>query len=389
MQIHDLSTPALLIDVRRLESNISQMQSKADIQGVSLRPHTKTHKSVAIAHKQVAAGAKGLTIAKVGEAEVFAKAGFNDLRIAYPVIGTEKHARILRLMQEGVRISFCVDTTEGAQSASDFYAAHGAQAEVLIEVDVNYGRTGIPWNRLDSLDFVRLVNKLPGLRLSGILCHAGQSYHGPEHEAEPLDAALARVAREERGMMLSFATRMGEAGLVTPDALEISIGSTPSVKHFQQQQRQGFRITEIRPGNYVFNDGTQVSLGTVRTTDCALTVLTTVVSRQRSRRGKDKLFLDAGKKILTSDMRFGAGGYGQLLYNPEKMLPQPHTRITSLSEEHAWVQVAGGATLNVGDRVRLLPNHACVVVHTQPQLFAVEGDEVVAVWKTDARDGGH
>lgn len=389
MHINELSTPALLVHKNRLEANIARMQAKADLEGVALRPHTKTHKSVNLARLQCQAGAKGLTVAKVGEAEVFAKAGFKDLRLAYPIVGQEKHARILRLLQSGIHVSFCVDTPEGARSASDFYASHHTQVDVLIEVDVNYGRTGVPWNRREALDFVRLVKALPGLRLKGILCHAGQSYHGPEHEAEPLDEALARVAREERGMMLSIAHRMAEAGLVTPEDFEISIGSTPSVKHFVQQERSGFRITEIRPGNYVFNDGTQVALGVVPTTDCALTVLTTVVSRQRSLRGKDKLFLDAGKKILTSDQRFGAAGYGQILYNLHKMLPQPHTRITSLSEEHAWVQVAGGATLDVGDRVQILPNHACVVVHTQPYLYVVDGEEVIATWQTDARDGGH
>jgi len=290
MHINDLSTPALLVHKNRLEANIARMQAKADFEGVALRPHTKTHKSVDLAHLQSQTGAKGLTVAKVGEAEVFAKAGFKDLRLAYPIVGQEKHARILRLLQLGTHVSFCVDTPEGARSASDFYASHQTQVDVLIEVDVNYGRTGIPWNRREALDFVRLVKTLPGLRLRGILCHAGQSYHGPEHEAEPLDEALARVAREERGMMLSFAHRMAEAGLATPEDFEISIGSTPSVKHFVQQERSGFRITEIRPGNYVFNDGTQVALGVVPTADCALTVLTTVVSRQRSLRGKDKLF---------------------------------------------------------------------------------------------------
>lgn len=387
MTIHDLPTPCLLIENHRMITNLTRMQALADAHQTQLRPHVKTHKSMQLAQKQLDFGAAGLTVAKVGEAETFAALGVRDIRLAYPIVGAEKHARLLRLMEQGVRVSFGVDTPEGARAAADFYAGNGYEAEVLVEVDVNYGRTGVPWNRASSIDFVGFVRGLKGLRLAGIFCHAGQSYHGPEHEAETLEDALARVAREERGMMLSFAARLQEAGWANPESFEISIGSTPSVKHYQAQTRGGFRITEIRPGNYIFHDGTQVGLGVCDWSDCALTVLTTVVSRQRTRSGKEKLYLDAGKKALTSDLRFGATGYGTLLYNPIRMVPHPHARITSLSEEHAWVEVSGGSTMEVGNRVRVVPNHACVSVHTQPEAWLVDGDQVLARIKIQARDG--
>lgn len=385
LSLHDLQTPAILIDAPRLAANIKRMQARADQNGVALRPHTKTHKSVRIAQMQQQAGAQGFTVAKTGEAETLVAAGFMDIRLAYPIVGEEKHQRLLKLIQQGARISFCVDTQAGALAASDFYAAHGLQAEVLVEVDVNYGRTGVPWNRQTSIDFVKWVRRLAGLKLTGILCHAGQSYHGPEHDAEPLDKALMRVAKEERGMMLSFASRLKAAGAADPLDFEISIGSTPSVRYFEQQTRDDFRITEIRPGNYVFHDATMVALEACGGMECALTVLSTVVSKQRNLRGQEKLYLDAGKKILTSDARFGAAGYGQVLYNPNRTLPNPHTRIVALSEEHAWVQVAGGATMEVGDRVRILPNHACVVVNTQNQMYLVEGETVLETLAIEGR----
>jgi D-serine deaminase-like pyridoxal phosphate-dependent protein len=388
MLLDDLPTPCLLIEQHRLTANLRRMQQKADAQDVALRPHIKTHKSVALARQQRALGARGLTVAKPGEAEVFAAAGFDDLRLAYPVVGADKHARLLRLMDHA-RISFCVDTPEGARAASDFYAAHGRRAEVLVEVDCGYGRTGVPWGRHESVDFCRFVGDLPGLQLVGILTHAGQAYHGPEHEGETVNQSLYRVSAEERDIMLSIACRMQQAGIAAavPGVLEISIGSTPSMAQFENRERHGFRITEIRPGNYVFNDAMQVGLTAATWDDCALTVLTTVVSTHRDRAGRTRLFLDAGKKVLTSDTGYGTSGHGVLLYNPRTMEPLPHARLTALSEEHGWVQVAGGATLSVGDRVRVVPNHACVAVHTQEVLYVVDGEAVVETWHVDARAG--
>lgn len=384
--IDDLPTPCVLIEARRLEANLQRMQARADAQGVHLRPHTKTHKSVALARRQQAQGARGITVAKVGEAETFVAHGFDDVRLAYTVVGADKHARLLALMDQA-RVSFCVDTPAGARAASDVYAAQERQAEVLVEVDVGYGRCGVPWDRAESVDFVRLVSDLPGLRLTGLLTHAGQSYHGPR-EGETAEAALRRVAAEERDRMLAFTRRLHAAGIpgVVPDGtFEVSIGSTPSMRYFENvTSEEGFRVTEVRPGNYVFLDAMQVGLGVAAWPDCALTVLATVISKHRAD-GQERLFLDAGKKVLNTDTGYGTEGYGVLLYNPRTMQPLPHARLAGLSEEHGWVHVAGGATLEVGDRVRLVPNHACVVVNTQARLYLVDGDEVVDVLPVDAR----
>jgi D-serine deaminase-like pyridoxal phosphate-dependent protein len=383
MFVDELPTPCLLVEAARLERNLARMQQVADANDVVLRPHAKTHKSLVVARRQQEYGARGLTVAKVGEAEVFVGAGVEDVRLAYPVVGRDKHERLLRLMDRA-RITFCVDTVDGAQGASAFYAAHDVTADVVLEVDTGHGRCGVPWDAARSVRTARQIAELPGLRLIGILTHAGHAYHGPQ-EGETPEAALTRVAAEERDRMLAFAGRLQEAGLATPGAFEISIGSTPTMAAFENAERDGFRITEIRPGNYVYYDAMQVSLGAATLDDCALTVEATVVSKHRDRSGQDRLYLDAGKKVLTADTGVLTDGYGIILYNPADMVPQPHARLTGLSEEHGWVEVRGGATFGVGDRVRIVPNHACVTVHTQDTFYLVDDGEVVAEHPVDAR----
>ncbi|MFK7846264.1 MAG: alanine racemase [Rhodothermales bacterium] len=390
MQISDLPTPCILVEKSRLASNLQRMQEKAHANNVQLRPHTKTHKSVTLAKKQQAQGAVGLTVAKVGEAEVFMREGFKDIRIAYNVIGDEKYARLLALMQKG-RVSFCVDTLEGAQNASRFFDGAGVEAEVLIEVDCGYGRCGVRWDQAQSVTFAEAVSNLPGLKLVGILTHAGNSYGGPTLENETLDDSLKRVSAEERDRMLAFAIRLHRAGVqeVQPNAeaggFEISIGSTPSMKHFENNVQDGFTITEIRPGNYPFNDAIQEALSVASLQDCALTVYATVVSKQRNSDGSERLFLDAGRKVFTGDTGYQTDGFGIIMYNTRAMHALPHAKITGLSEEHGWVTVPGASTLEVGNTVRVVPNHACVVVNNLEVFHIVDGHEVVASYVVDAR----
>ena len=393
MQIASLPSPAILIEKSRLDANIARMQAKADSNGVSLRPHTKTHKSATIARQQVDTGAHGLTVAKTGEAAVYASHGFSDLRIAYELIGRQKYQEIHALMDR-VRISFCVDTETGAKDASAFFESAGVQAEVLVEVDTGYGRCGVRWDRKESVEFVQLVDQLPGLKLSGILTHFGQSYKGPSGD-QALADALKQSSTEERDRMLSFASDLHEAGVRAaqpnttqePGRFEISIGSTPSMRYFENRTHNGFTVTEIRPGNYVFNDAIQEALGSATLPECALTVQATVISKHRNDNGTERLFLDAGRKMFTSDAGYDTNGYGILLYNTRHMKALPHARITGLSEEHGWVNVSGGSTMDIGNQVRIVPNHACVVVNNQDHLYLVDGDEVIEKLSVDAR--GH
>lgn len=383
MILDDLPTPCLLVERSRLEANLQAMQSRADDNKVRLRPHIKTHKSIPLARMQVGLGARGVTVAKVGEAERITRGGFDDIRIAYPVVGDDKLERILAL-RETARISFCVDTAAGARMASDYLSAKEIELEVLLIVDVGAGRCGVDPDDDRAVRLARDVAEMPGLNLSGILTHAGQAYKGPG-DGETKEAALRRVSDHERDVMLRFAGRLREAGLAEPASFEISVGSTPTARVFEERELGGFRVTELRPGNYVFYDAMQVALGSARLDECALTVLTTVVSRHRNRSGRERLFADAGSKTVTSDTGALTEGYGQLLYNARRMQPMPHARITNLSEEHAWIEVAGGSTLEVGSRIRFVPNHACVCMNLQDVVYVVDGENVVDSWPVDAR----
>ncbi len=383
--IEHVPTPALLIDLPRLERNLRRMQERADKESAALRPHIKTHKMVALARRQRGLGARGLTVAKVSEAEVFTSAGFDDVRIAYTVVGKDKHARIAA-MQARSRVSFCVDSLEAARQASVVYAEMQVVADVLIEIDAGYHRCGVLWNDPDLVAFVRAVDGLPGLRVKGILTHEGNAYAAPR-DGEDKSAAFRRVMAEARDRMLEVGVKLRSAGIsgALSGEFEISMGSTPSMYVFENRSLKGFRITEIRPGNYVFNDMIQVSQGACTLDDCALTVLATVVSRHRDAKGTERLFLDAGRKVFTSDAAPGREGYGCVLYNASRMVAHPHVRLAGLSEEHGWCRVRGGATFAVGDKVRVVPNHACVVANMLPEAMVVKSGEVVSVWSVDAR----
>jgi D-serine deaminase-like pyridoxal phosphate-dependent protein len=386
MRIGTLPTPALLVEQSRLQSNLDAMQATADANEVTLRPHAKTHKSVAIARRQQQRGAEGLTVATVGEAETFVEAGMEDVRVAYPVTGRDKHERLLTLMDEAA-ISFTVDTAAGAEQASTVYAEADRPAGVLIEVDVGHGRCGMHWSDHETaVALARRIDDLPGLRLAGLLTHAGQAYDGPS-DGETETEALRRVARHERDRMLSLASRLATAGVpgATPGALEISVGSTPSMAAFENTERRGFSVTEIRPGNYVMHDAMQVALGAASLDDCALTVLTTVVSRQAKPDGTQRTFVDAGKKVFTTDTGYGTDGHGVVLADAARMQPHPGVRVDHLSEEHGWLVVGEAADLEVGDRLRIVPNHACVAVQTQDRMYLVDSLEIQETLTVDAR----
>jgi D-serine deaminase-like pyridoxal phosphate-dependent protein len=380
--VSDLPTPALLVDLPRLAANLDRMQARADAAGVALRPHAKTHKTAEVARMQEARGARGLTVATVDEAEAFAAAGFTDVRLATPVAGPQKLSRIGRLLDAGVRLSFTVDTEAGARLASEEFAGRKDAVPVLIEVDTGHGRCGVPPAYVAA--FAAAVAALPGLRLVGLLTHGGHSYAGPGADEAPRDA-LVRAMRSERDGVLDAAARLGAAGLLDPATAELSVGSTPTMAVFEPAERDGFRITEWRPGVYAFGDAQQVALGAVELRDCALVAVATVLSKRRLDDGTEQAVVDAGKKVLTADTGAGVDGYGTVLYSPRTMVANMHARMPRLSEEHGTVETPGGLIYDVGDPVFVVPNHACVAVATRPALFAVEGDEVVGTWAVLAR----
>ncbi|WP_412068382.1 alanine racemase [Rubrivirga sp. IMCC43871] len=380
MLVSDLPTPALLVDRARLHANLDAMAARADAQSVALRPHVKTHKSPAIATMQVDRGARGLTVATVDEAEAFAETGFQDIRLASPVVGPTKLDRLAALASTGTRISFTVDSARGVALASAAFSAAGASAEVLLEVDGGYGRCGVAYDDLPlAIDIAGRAAAADGLRLVGVLSHGGDAYAADGDDAR-------RLAMDtERDRTLTAAQALVDAGLLDAATAEVSVGSTPGATVFTNAPEGGLRVTEIRPGTYALMDRMQVALGAASLLDCALVCVSTVVSKKRFDDGTERVITDAGKKALTSDLAPGMDTFGEVLYSPRTMIAHPHAVVSALSEEHGWVDTPGGAIWDVADPVFVVPNHACVAVATRRQLYLVDGDEVVETLDVVAR----
>lgn len=369
--IHDIPTPCVLIDRPRAQANITRMQTLATRHGRRLRPHAKTHKLPAIAKMQVEAGATGICCAKLGEAEVFAEAGIKDIRLPYPV-HPSKAARVVSLLDK-VTLSIIVDHPRIAREWSDAMSAAGRVLPVLVKVDVGFHRCGVNPDSPEALDLIEAVAKLPGLKLLGLLSHAGHAYHAANEDA------LRQVAREEAEIMTALAERAQTRGLAID---EISVGATPPARFSMSEPG----ITELRPGNYVYNDRTQVGLGSARLDDCALTVLATVVSKP----DEDRIVLDSGTKTLSSDGARGfesLAGQGAIFTTLDQIQLDTDLLVERLSEEHATVRVNSGKTkLEPGDRVRIVPNHSCVVSNLVDEVhFTDGGNEIVETLRVAAR----
>jgi D-serine deaminase-like pyridoxal phosphate-dependent protein len=372
VRITELRTPQVLIDARRLSANINRMQSMVSDAGMSLRPHAKTHKIPQIARWQLERGAVGICCAKVGEAEVFAEAGISDIRLPYPV-NPANTDRVLALARRA-RISLIVDDLEVAAEWSRRVSAAGERLDVLIKVDVGFHRCGIDPDRIDARGFVRSVAAMPGLRLRGLLSHAGHGYGAKS------DEELRAIAAREAVILRSLADAVTSADGLAIE--EISVGATPTAR-FSARERG---VTEMRPGNYVYFDRSQAGLGAARFADCALTVLAMVVSRP----APDRIVLDCGSKTLSSDQARGwipAPGYGAILRDLESSEPDPSLLIERLSEEHAVVQITGPspAAVRTGDLVRVVPNHACVVSNLVDCVRLVDGIVVTDTLAVAAR----
>ena len=355
----ELETPCVLIDVERLERNVARMAARAREAGVRLRPHAKTHKLAEVARLQLQAGASGLSVAKSSEAEVLAEAGADDLFVAFPVVGADKAQRLLSLAERLRRLAVGVDSVEGARTLAAPFAAAGRTLDVMLKVDVGLHRVGVLPEHAPPL--ARRIAHTPGLRVRGVFTHAGHAYG----EASP--EGVARVGAEEGRTLAQTADAIRNAGV---ELEEVSVGSTPTARHAMAVDG----VTECRPGNYVYHDGSQVGLGVCADEDCALTVLATVVSVP----APDRAVLDAGSKSLSSDpLRPRPDGHG--------LVVGTRSRLSRLSEEHGVIQVAPGEAFRVGQKVRVLPNHACVVSNLFDHVWAIRGDEVIEAWRVAAR----
>ena len=362
-----IDTPVALIDYRTICRNIEDMAERARRTGVGLRPHTKTHKCAAIANLQLRAGASGITVAKLDEAEIMAQAGANDILIAYPIVQEAKILRLLALGKWVGRVACTVDSLEGAHRLSEVATeSNRAPLDVLIEVDTGLHRIGLPPGR-PTVEFARELAMLRGIRIRGILTHAGFG-----HSARTKEELIA-IGRSEADLMVETAGMLAEAGLGVE---EVSIGSSATMNVWQGAAG----ITEIRPGTYALNDGSLVGIGAATIETCALTIMATVVSRPAA----DRLVLDAGSKSLSSDrpQHTNPPGFGIIKGHPNltiEMLYEEHS-VVRVTEEVGYPQPP-----SIGQKVEIIPNHACAAVNLYDALVVVKDNEVMAVWAVSGR----
>ncbi|MHB1088795.1 MAG: alanine racemase [Acidimicrobiales bacterium] len=352
VQVFDLDTPALVIDLDRVESNISSMAALARTAGVRLRPHTKTHKMPDIARLQLDAGASGITCAKLGEAEVMVDAGFDDILIAFPIYGASKLARLQALRNEA-RIQVALDSLEVARGLGALGVASGEPVEVLVEVDTGLHRMGLAPGAA-TVDLVTRLVEVEGIEVVGLLTHAGHAYgvQGSDQRAQ--------LVQREMDDLLSTQRSLDALGI---NVREISVGSTPTVG--EELRRGG--VTEVRPGTYVFNDTTMIRHGVATQSTCAAHVLATVVSRP----SPDRFVVDAGTKCLTSD---GTGQPGWVQFAGRDDLAMEF-----MNEEHGvgYFDPAMGHSLSIGDKVLMIPSHVCPVINLFDHAIATRGERVV------------
>ena len=369
VRFDDLQTPCVLVDRSRVERNVEHMQAAASAGAKRLRPHAKTHKSVNLARLQIARGAVGICCAKLGEAEVFAEAGIDDIRVPYP-LNPVNAPRVLTLLDR-TRLSFIVDHADVARGWSDAMREAGSEVDVLVKVDVGFHRCGIDPAAQGAADFVARVASMPGLRFRGLLSHAGHAYAASSTEE------AAAIAHVEAAALADLAARVRALGVPVE---EISVGATPTARFSAREQG----VTELRPGNYIYCDRMQVALGAATWDDCALSVLARVVTTH----APDRLILDCGSKTLTSDLARGPGntaGFGTIMAALDSTAPDDSLAIERLSEEHAVVRASRPSHLEPGDLVRVIPNHSCVVSNLMDSVWLVDGDVVVEQMDISAR----
>lgn len=359
MRVQDLDTPALIVDLDIMERNLRRVADYCASHRLRLRPHTKTHKSTFLARTQLALGAAGLTVAKVGEAEIMSGAGPTDLLVAYPVIGEPKLRRLAAVAQR-TQVTVALDSLAAARFLSDAGRAVGVEFGILVEIDVGLGRVGVAPS--EALDLARSVAALPNIRLRGFTFYPGHMKDSNEAKIDELSATVAGVRNE-----------FERAGL-RPEI--VSGGSTPLL--FRSHEIEG--LNEIRPGTYVFNDRNTVASGACALGDCAASILVTVVSRTR----EDRMIVDGGSKTFSSD-RESSGGpcFGRLL-------DAPAAAFHKMNEEHGFIDLsaldpAEAARFEIGARTRIVPNHVCVAVNLHETVYGIRGENVEEVWKVEAR----
>jgi D-serine deaminase-like pyridoxal phosphate-dependent protein len=352
----ELDTPAVLVDLDVVEGNILRMQAFADQEGFRLRPHVKSHKSVAVARRQLQAGAMGICVSSASEAAAMAASGAEDVLLAYPLVGSRKMDRLDELAVSG-RVTVVTDSEFVTEGYSRYAKSLGTVLPVLVEVDTGMNRVGVDPRSVATLALD--VARSDGLRFAGIMTHAGHAHDVASH------ADIVRVAREEAAIMGAVREELEALGLEVPI---VSAGSTITSPYLRGTDG----ITEIRPGTYVYNDLRTMGRFACTADTIAASMLSTVVSING-----DRVTVDAGSKTLTTS-RDEVHGYGTV----DGFAGAAFTR---LSEEHGVFSVAApSGSIAVGDRVRIRPIHVCVWMDLQPEVYGVRGGKVVERINVDA-----
>jgi D-serine deaminase-like pyridoxal phosphate-dependent protein len=360
MHVSELETPAVVVDLDVMERNLSRMGDYCRSKNLRLRPHTKSHKIPELAKRQIASGAHGITVAKIGEAEVMLESGITDILIAYPLVGRGKAEKLAELAARA-DITVSLDSEEAARAISREVSAKNVRVGILVELDVGFRRCGVA-NGEQLLVLAQKVTELPALDFKGLMFFPGQFVVGERERA----GLLTHV----NDLLGDAHEKFEQAGLPTTT---VSGGSTPTA-------REGHLfsgVNEIRPGMYIFNDRNMVGIGVASIEDCALSVITTVVSTSVSGRA----IIDGGSKTFAYD-RYLAGdgqGFGMVKEDPE-------AAVESLSEEHGHLNIKHSMRkYTVGERLTIIPNHVCSTVNMHDEIYGVRGERVQTVWQVAGR----
>lgn len=364
VRISNLLTPSFLLDLDKLEQNIARMARISQENGQELWPMLKTHKSMAIAKMQQAAGALGFLTGTLDEAECLVEAGFTEIMLAYPVAAKENILRVIELARKA-HIILSLDGVEAAAQVAETLSSTGQMLDYLIIVDSGLHRFGVIPEKI--LTLAESLGKYKQLVFKGIATHPGHVYGASGRED------VNRIAQEEAKTMAKAKGILQSAGY----QVEIcATGSTPTV----EQVAASHVMTALRPGNYVFYDALQVALGIVPEERCALTVLATIIAHPQP----DLLIMDAGSKCFGLDK----GAHGIALTSGFGIVKgHPEVVVEGLSEEVGKIRVQGQTELKVGDKIQVIPNHACSSANMTNYLIGYRDEVVEEFLYIDARGG--
>lgn len=368
MDLLSPKTPSLVLDIERVQRNAERIRDIALRNNVRLRPHIKTHKCVEVARIQTEGFDGSVTVSTLAEARAFAENGFSAITYAVP-IERGKFGEAVEILRGGTKLNLLTDDTDTVAALDRAAGDAGVKFDIFVKIDCGYHRCGVEPHTTEAVDIPRKISDATNLKFAGILTHAGHSYNCGSRDE------VVEIARQERDIMVAHAERLRSMSINVPT---VSIGSTPSITHVDHLEG----VDEIRPGNYIFFDGFQATLGSCTFEDTALTVLASVVHRDASRR---KLIVDAGAIALSKDrgaVELDAScGYGRVL---DLDGSDTGMRVTSVSQEHGQMVAPDDAVFDrfrVGDRLRILANHSCLTAAQHSHYNVIENGQIVDRWQ--------